>query len=92
MVCEHLAGLEQELITSGAVETSRGKPWSKNCREWVSFDVVFDTAAISNRIPFAPSVEVYENTDVRTGLEKGFVCSSCHDGIIGAIRGAKKFK
>lgn len=91
MVCEHLSALEQDLIERGAVEVSRGSPWSKNCREWVSFDVVLDTASLAKRLAIGPPVEIHENTDIRSGLERGFVCSECHDGIIGAVSGARTF-
>lgn len=92
MVCEHLAVLEHELLQNGAVECSRGQPWSNNCREWVSFDVVLDTASLIKRLDLDPCVEIHENTDPRSGLERGLVCSICHDGIIGAITGATRFK
>ena len=46
MVCEHLTGLEQELLRMGIREVHRGQPWSKNCREWVYFDCCFDLVAL----------------------------------------------
>ena len=92
MLCEHLAALEQEMLENGVVVISRGRPWSKNCREWISVDLVLDTDSLIKRFSLSPVVEVHENTDPRSGLERGLVCSMCHDGIIGAISGAKKYK
>ncbi|CAN5518197.1 hypothetical protein BH10ACI2_BH10ACI2_06840 [soil metagenome] len=92
MVCEHLSALEHELIQNGAVELSRGSPWSKNCREWVYFDVFLDTTALIKRFDFGPEVEFHENTDPRSGLERGLVCSVCHDAVIGVVSGAKVYR
>jgi len=88
MTCQHLYPLEAELIESGIRETYRGTPWSQNCREWVYFDVVFDTDALAARINFAPCVQVHENLDPKSGTERGFVCTQCQDAIMGRLSGA----
>lgn len=85
MVCSHLSLLEQELIRSGTAETFRGQAWSDNCREWVYFDTVLDIDAIRERWAFGPEVVIHENLDLKSGLERGFVCTQCHDGIMGKI-------
>ncbi|MBX3243792.1 MAG: hypothetical protein KF685_04990 [Acidobacteria bacterium] len=92
MVCSHLAGLEQELIRSGASETYRGQAWSDNCREWVYFDLVLDVVSIAERFGFEDPVAVHENNDPKSGQERGFICRLCHDGIMGRLEGAKPFK
>lgn len=92
MVCSHLSELETELIEAGFAETFRGQAWSDNCREWVYFDVVLDVGALSERLVFGPTVKVHENSDPRSGLEIGFVCGQCHDGIMGRVEGSKRYK
>lgn len=89
MTCEHLRVLEQSLLDAGVRETFRGAAWSDNCREWVYFDVVLDTGAIAAHLP--ECVRVHENTDPRSGLERGFVCGHCLDAIMGRIDGAPRF-
>lgn len=91
MVCEHLIELETALLADGARETARGQVWSKNCREWVYFDVVLDVDAIRARFSLAPGVELHENTDARSGLERGLVCRSCQDAVMGLIDGGPVF-
>ncbi len=91
MVCAHLRPLEQALQAQHITETSRGTPWSQNCREWVYFAVRLDTDALRQRFAFPPCVVVHENTDERSGLEKGFVCETCHDAIMGLVRGGQLF-
>lgn len=91
MLCAHLHPLEQALQAAGTRETSRGTPWSQNCREWVYFDVRLDVEALQRRFSFPPCVVVHENTDPRSGLEKGFVCEECHDGVMGLVHGGATF-
>jgi hypothetical protein len=83
MLCEHLRELEQEILAAGIRETWRGRPWSKNCREWVTFACFLDVAAIRARRPLPACVEDYSNDDPRSGLEAGLVCHRCWDAIVG---------
>lgn len=92
MVCNHLAPLEEALMGSGASVTYRGQAWSLNCREWVYFDRSLDVAALKNRFSFGPTVRVHENRDPKSGLERGFVCTSCHDAVMGVVGGDNVFK
>ncbi|WP_372592551.1 hypothetical protein [Guyparkeria sp.] len=85
MTCRHLHELETEVIAAGIKETYRGAPWSMNCREWVYFDVVFDVASIASRMNFPPCVKVHENLDPKSGTERGFVCTECHDAVMGLL-------
>ncbi len=84
MVCEHLAPLEQELIAAGMKETFRGQAWTNNCREWVYFACWLDRAAIRARWPLADCVQDHEHRGTHDGQEAGFVCTACHDAIMGA--------
>ena len=92
MVCAHLRSLEHALQEAGIRETYRGMPWSHNCREWVYFAVRLDIDALRQRFAFPPGVIVHENTDPRSGLEKGFVCEQCHNAVIGLVREGELFR
>ncbi len=92
MTCEHLIALERDLQASGVAETYRGQAWSDNCREWVYFEVVLDVVALRDRYALPSIVELHENTDPRSGLERGFVCTKCHDAIMGVLDGAPAFR
>jgi hypothetical protein len=92
MVCTHLAALEQALIASGTLETYRGQAWSHNCREWVYFAVVLDIPALQQRFAFASCVQIHENADPRSGLERGFVCTACQDAVMGMVEGDVVFR
>ncbi len=91
-MCEHLIELESEIINSGVKETYRGKPWSKNCREWVYFDCTLNTSAITERLVLPVCVEIHEHEGTHDGSEKGLVCNKCHDAIIGYHPKSKKAK
>src|SRR5690606_8370750 len=92
MTCFHLRALEAELSAAGVAETYRGTPWSMNCREWVYFDTVLDLASIAARMSFPPCVETHENLDPKSGTERGFVCTECHDAVMGRISGAAVYR
>jgi len=92
-VCEHLRALEDELIAAGRKITHAGQPWSKNCRYWITFDLVLDCEALKKRLKLPDVVSVHVNDDPRSGREKGLFCEACNDAIIGAhpedAKGAK---
>lgn len=91
MVCKHLTDIEQALLDAGIKETFRGTPWSQNCREWVYFDVVLDVSALKLHFDIPDCVEIHENTDQRSGIERGMVCTECQDAIMGNIKGNNIF-
>ncbi|MCP4160394.1 MAG: hypothetical protein GY760_09995 [Deltaproteobacteria bacterium] len=91
MLCEHLKEIEEEIIKNDYTETFRGKSWTDNCREWVYFDVVLDLKKLNENFKLNPCIEFHENTDPRSGLEKGLFCSKCQDGIMGNISGEETF-
>jgi hypothetical protein len=84
MICEHLRPLEQAMIADGMRETYRGQPWSNNCREWVYFDCFIDTGAVRAHHALPHCVTDHAHRGTHDGRERGFVCSTCNDGIMGA--------
>jgi hypothetical protein len=86
MVCEHLSHLEAEIMAQGIKETFRGQAWSKNCREWVYFDCFFDNQLLRRRLAFSACVVDHEHRGTHDGQESGFVCTECHDAIMGIHR------
>ena len=84
MVCEHLQQLDDELTARGYEVIYRDdKPWTKNCRAWTRYACYLDLAAIRARIQFADCVIDHVYDDHWQGHEQGFVCSQCHDAVIG---------
>jgi hypothetical protein len=83
MVCEHLQPLEQMMLARGIRETFRGRAWSSNCREWVYFDCFIDLAAVRQTISLPDCAHDHIHRGTHDGEERGFVCSSCHDGLLG---------
>jgi len=83
MTCEHLRPLEQAILAQGIRETFRGQPWSLNCREWVYFDCFIEAESVQRRFVLAECVQEHVHRGTHDGQERGFVCSQCHDGVIG---------
>jgi hypothetical protein len=95
MICEHLRPLEESMIKAGLLETYRGKVWSDNCREWVYFNCFIDTAAVRASLSLPKCVTDHAHRGTHDGQERGFVCSECHDAIMGAyepIEGVPTFR
>ena len=84
MMCEHLLPLERALQDCGIRETYRGKPWSLKCREWVYFDCFIDTDSVRSLHVLPGCVVVHSHCGTHDGQERGFVCTECHDGIMGS--------
>ena len=73
------------MLSGGMRETYRGQAWSKNCRElWVYFDCFIDTASIRQKFDLATCVSEHAHRGTHDGQERGFVCSTCWDAIMGA--------
>ena len=83
MICEHLRPVEQAIIARGFRETFRGKAWSDNCREWVYFDCFIDLAAVRQSMAIPVCVTDHIHRGTHDGEERGFVCSQCHDAVMG---------
>lgn len=92
MVCEHLRPLEQELLAQGINVTFRGQAWSQNCREWVYFDCYLACDELEKRFQFPECVQRHEHRGTHDGSESGFVCTECHDGVMGIHESMKKGK
>jgi hypothetical protein len=86
MICEHLRPLEEAMVAAGARETWRGQAWSEHCHEFVSYACFLDIPAIRAKFAIPECVVDHVNDDVRTGRERGLVCTTCNDGIIGAYQ------
>ena len=83
MICEHLRSVEEIIIEKNIKEVSRGKAWSKNCREWVYYDCFIDAVSISQRLNLNKCVEIHSHLGTHDGSEYGFYCNEHHDGIMG---------
>ena len=82
-MCEHLAGLDHELQKQGIKETFRGQAWSANTREWVYYDCVLLLENLAQRFNLPEFVEIHVNSDAKSGMEAGFYCTLCKDGVMG---------
>ena len=84
MICEHLQPLERAIRAQGIRATYRGQAWTENCREWVYFDCFIDTEAVRKSMPLADCVHEHSHRGTHDGQERGFECSLCKDGVMGA--------
>ena len=85
MVCVHLRAIEEELLRQGRTVTFRGAAWSRNCREWVYFDGVLPIAELRRKFPLEPCVIDHEHRGTHDGQERGLVCTTDWDAIMGGL-------
>jgi len=85
VICEHLRAVEAAVLATGAHETYRGQAWTQNCREFVYFDTHLDLTELRRTIELDPCVVDHENTDTKSGTERGLVCMTHYDGVIGLL-------
>lgn len=84
-MCEHLLKVENYIKAKGIQEVFRGRPWGKNCREWVYFNCILDTEELKIKLELNACVETHEYSDSKVANELGLFCTSCRDGIMGVI-------
>ncbi len=92
MLCKHLRPLEEEILSKHVKELYRGKPWTKNCREWVYFDCYFDIPSIKKRLNLPDCVKFHELLGTHDGQEAGLECTLCKDAIMGHHKSYAKGK
>lgn len=84
-VCEHLEPVERYVRSLGVRVAWVGSPWSRNCRNWVVFDLaVLDADALRKRFSLPPTVVVHTHRGTHDGNEHGLVCEEHWDALIGA--------
>src|SRR5262249_55499506 len=82
-VCEHLQAADKFVRAQGGQVVSAGRPWSANCRMWVYFDVLLDCESLITGLGLAPCVQVHDHRGTHDGSERGIVCTTHNDGIMG---------
>jgi hypothetical protein len=81
-ICEHLRPVREELLRSGARQTTAGYLWGAG-RISIWFDLVLDPRVLHERLGLDPCVVPTENDDARTGPELGLACTVHLDSIVG---------
>lgn len=82
-LCEDLRPIGEHLRRAGHSVSFAGQSWSANCRYWVYFDTALDVEDLRQRFALPAHVSVRENSDPRSGRERGLVCDVHHDAVMG---------
>jgi hypothetical protein len=82
-ICKHLLPVEEFLRGRGEKPVSCGRPWSENCHLWVGFDLVLDCEALLSSLSLDSCVRIHDHRGTVEGSERGLVCLTHHDAIIG---------
>lgn len=82
-MCPCLTPLDHALKAHGFKEDFRGAPWSKNCREWVYYDVLLDKPAVRAFFSLPGTITDHDHCGTHDGAESGFFCTRHNDGVMG---------
>ena len=81
-----LRSLAKKLIKENTQITFYGKAWSKNTSDWIYFDKVLDLKKIRNKFEFGENIIEHQNSDIKSGLESGFIDKNTNEGIMGKVK------
>jgi hypothetical protein len=74
------------LLEKGHSITFCGNAWSDLNVNWIYFDTILDLQLLVNQFDYENKLETHENTDPKSGLEKGLVDPSTGEAIMGLVR------
>ncbi|MCB0704211.1 MAG: hypothetical protein KDC34_02835 [Saprospiraceae bacterium] len=63
-----------------------GKAWSGCTNNWIYFDTYLDIEALTALFNLGEHIEIHENLDPRSGLEKGFIDKNTGEGLMGKLK------
>ncbi len=78
------------LLSRGHSITYFGKAWSKVNGDWIYFDTVLDIDDLIRQFDRDRTLELHENTDSKSGLEKGLVDPLTDEAVMGLIKEYKR--
>ncbi len=74
------------LANNGCLVTYFGKPWSNVDSNWIYFDSVLNINELIIQFDEDKTLEIHENTDPRSGLEKGLIDSITKEAVMGLVK------
>ncbi len=83
---EQIRKIAEYLYDQGISITFFGKAWSGCTNNWIYFDTYLDLADLKNRFNLNEDLEVHENRDPKSGLEKGFIDKVTGEAVMGKLK------
>ena len=85
LISTDLKKLAKYLLKKNRRITYWGKAWSRNKADWIYFDTVLDVEKLRAKFNFEEHITVHQNSDPKSGLEKGFIDQKTGEVIIGRL-------
>ena len=63
-----------------------GKAWGGCVNNWIYFDTYFDIETLKKDFQLDSNMDVHENLDPKSGMERGFVDVITGEGIMGKVK------
>ena len=78
--------IAEHLYDQGITITFFGKAWSGCTNNWIYFDTYLDLDELKEIFELNEELEVHENRDPKSGLERGFIDKITGEGIMGKLK------
>ncbi|KAA3633795.1 MAG: hypothetical protein DWQ02_12580 [Bacteroidetes bacterium] len=78
--------IAEHLYDQGISITFFGKAWSGCTNNWIYFDTYLDLDDLKSRFNLDENLEVHENRDPKSGLERGFIDKVTGEAIMGKLK------
>lgn len=80
-----LRKIAKDLQNQGVAITSFGQAWSKQSANWIYFDTVLNISELKAQYQQNEAITAHENTDPRSGLERGLIDTKTGEGLMGKL-------
>ncbi len=81
-----LREIAEYLLKTGKRITYFGQAWTKAPSTWIYFDTVLDIYKLKDKFQLHDHIVIHENSDPKSGTEKGFVDKNTGEGLMGKLK------
>ena len=74
------------LFDKGTAITFFGKAWGGCTNNWIYFDTYLDIEKLRTEFNLSPHLELHENLDPKSGMERGFIDTTTGEAIMGKVK------
>ncbi len=82
---DKIRSISEYLYEQNTPITYFGKAWEKCSNNWIYFDTVLDLEKLRKLFELNEHIIIHENTDPKSGTEKGFIDNITGEGLMGKI-------
>ncbi len=81
-----LQQIAKYLLSQRAKITYFGTTWSQRNANWIYFDIVLNIEMLQKQFQWDETIQLSENLDPKSGLERGLFDTKTEEGLMGKVR------